>query len=425
MQRSAHNKAGLGVWTGLPCIALLGLSIGCHADYEANAPDGMASAKTQNVSTPLVRGGIIGWVWEDADANGARGPGERSLNGVTVYLDINDDGVRGANEPSTQSDAAGLYFFADLEPGEYAVRQEVPFGYRNVTGGEGPAMSEPTVISNRDPSVEIIGGDETELNEYPFMVAVGAVLNGRFSQFCGGSLITDRWVVTAAHCTGGPPERLGVLAGTNNVDDGSGQLLRVKATHVHPAWNGSVIDGYDIALWELEAPVALRDSGLESAAMLSANDASLAAVGTLATTIGWGVSSIGSTLLQDVHLPVSDEQVCEETYRNLYGSVNNFETQICGSVPEGGIDACQGDSGGPLAVRDPATERWMLAGITSYGNGCALPGFPGVWGRVSALSDWARATAVEPSRVHRLTVRNRVIQFIEFGNQSTRYQPSR
>ncbi|MCG8419048.1 MAG: trypsin-like serine protease, partial [Proteobacteria bacterium] len=174
------------------------------------------------------------------------------------------------------------------------------------------------------------------------------------------------------------------------------------------------------------APVALRDSGLESVAMLSADNARLAAIGALATAIGWGVSSIGSTLLQDVHLPVSDERVCEQVYRNLHGpALDNFETQICGSVFEGGIDACQGDSGGPLAVRDRATERWMLAGVTSWGEDCALSGFPGVWGRVSALSDWARATAVEPSRVHRVTVRDRLVQFITFGNQSTLYQPSR
>ncbi|MCG8425298.1 MAG: trypsin-like serine protease [Proteobacteria bacterium] len=422
MQRFAYNKTGLGAWTGLSCIALFGLSIGCHADDEARVEDGLASAKTQSFSAPLVRGGIIGWVWDDADADGKRGAGERSLDGVTVYLDINDDGVRGADEPSTQSDAAGLYFFADLAAGEYAVRQEVPFGYRNVTGGEGSAMPEPAVISNQRPSVEIIGGDETALNEYPFMVSVGIVIAEQFFHFCGGSFITERWVVTAAHCSETSQiENLRVLAGTNNVDDGSGQLLRVKAIHLHPGWASSVLEGYDMALWELEAPVALRDSELESVTMLSADNAALADSGILATTIGWGVSDLGSALLQDVHLPIFDDQICEE----VYSYASNFDTQICGGVTEGGIDACQGDSGGPLVVRDPATDRWMLAGVTSWGNGCALPGFPGVWARVSALSEWAVATAVEPSRVHRLTVQDRLFHFIEFGNQSTRYQPSR
>ncbi|MCG8416947.1 MAG: trypsin-like serine protease [Proteobacteria bacterium] len=423
MQRFAHNKAGLGAWTGLSCIALLGLSIGCHADDHANSSDGMTSAKTQTVSASLVRGGIIGWVWDDADANGARGPGERSLDGVTVYLDINDDGVRGADEPSTQSDAAGLYFFLDLEPGEYAVRQEVPFGYRNVAGGEGPALPEPAVISNRDPSVEIIGGDETELNEYPFMVSVGVVVDDRYFHGCGGSLITDRWVVSAAHCFDPrQAEALRVLAGTNNTQDGSGQLFRVKALYVYPGW-GSDRRG-DMVLLELKAPVALRDSGLESVTMLSADNAALADSRTLATTIGWGASDRDSTLLQDVHLPIVDNKACYDAYASI-NLVVNPETEICGGATEGGIDACQGDSGGPLVVRDPATDRWMLAGVTSWGEGCALPGFPGVWARVSALSEWARATAVEPSRVHRLTVQDRLFHFIEFGNQSTRYQPSR
>ncbi|MCG8424724.1 MAG: hypothetical protein MJE77_43090 [Proteobacteria bacterium] len=79
-----------------------------------------------------------------------------------------------------------------------------------------------------------------------------------------------------------------------------------------------------MTILELEAPVALRDSGLESVTMLSADNAALANAGTLATAIGWGVSDLGSTLLQDVHLPIFDDQACDDAYSN----VDNLDVDV-------------------------------------------------------------------------------------------------
>ena len=377
-------------------------------------------------------GFIFGIVWNDADGNGQFGDNERGLQGVTVYLDANNNGVRDSGEQTKSTNRLGIYAFFNLAPGEYVVRQQVPFGWRNVTGGTVPDTPAATATTRVDPVTAIIGGDITTPGEYPFMVAVGVLTDQGFRQFCGGALLTDRWVITAAHCSDGlDPAIAGVLAGTNNLNDGSGQVLTVKQIVLHPHYviaptepglPFGVAAGFDVALWELDVPVALGGkSGLQTVGMLSAENDVLADVGTLATAIGWGVSDLDSDLLQDVHLPIFDEAVCADVY---FTSIN-FETQICGGAPEGGIDACQGDSGGPLLVRDFDSNQWKLAGLTSYGNGCALPGNPGVWARVSVLSEWAEAIAVDPSRVHRFSVQPGSAKFAAFGNRSTRFEPSR
>jgi secreted trypsin-like serine protease len=369
------------------------------------------------------RGQIAGFVWDDADGNGQLNRGDRPLHDVRVYLDINDNGVRDPEDGSTTTNALGAYHFDDLEAGDYSVRQEVPFGFRNTVGGEGVAAA-PAVVSSA-PSVNIIGGAEAPIEAYPFMVAVGPSFDGQFFQFCGGSLISDRWVVTAAHCTEGfPIEFASVLVGTDNVSDGSGQVLAVKALHIHPDYTltpaeptgepVSVLAGFDIALWELADPIALADSSLNTVEMLRAGT-DLDATGTLATALGWGTSDRDSDLLQQVHVPIFDQKACHDVYSDAI----NFETQICAGVPEGGIDACQGDSGGPLLVRSRDRQEWRLSGITSYGNGCALPGNPGVYARVSALSDWVEATARELSRVHHVSLRTDRTELASFGNETT------
>ncbi len=409
---------------------LTSLSFLWIASAASESSEKTSDQNTRHFSFP---GLVYGFVWDDIDGDGKLDFRERGLEDVVVYIDANDNGIREEHEISTTTNHGGFYLFTRLPQGDYVIRQETPFGWRNVSGGEGVDVTSSAPVQNSGTITPyIIGGAETEPNEYPFMVALVDVFGESFFQFCGGVLITDRWVATASHCsTSVDLSEVAILVGTNNVEDGSGQIVKIKDIHLHPQYvlsppnpgdPFSVEAGYDIALWELEAPVLLGQNGLETVSMLSPENQDLAAEQILATAVGWGANDIDSRLLQDVHLPISNVEECAAAYPFSI----NFETQICGAAPEGGIDACQGDSGGPLLVRDFNTEQWKLAGITSYGNGCALQGFPGVWARVSVLSDWAKQTAAEPSRVHRLTVApGSIVQRASFGNQTTRYEPSR
>lgn len=425
-------------------------------------------------SEPTV-GSISGMVWIDNDDDKEVDTTEYIVNNIVVYLDHNENGVLDDGEPSVRT-RDGYYRFSDVEPGTHTVRQVVPFGQRNTAVMSGtrsfaqifralsgtrrsPVMQKSIVQESHYPQIDvdsvgdgfvssrkgsrpsysgestkIIGGHHASEREYPFMAAMGMLEDGVFGQFCGGALITDRWVVTAAHCS--PFEILegeeyAVLLGTEDVFGEGGIVRTVRSVHIHPDYDDDSIDiESDIAIWELSQPVELEPGSIETVSMLTQTNAFLASEGALATTIGWGVSDLDeSGRLQEVNVPIFNMRSCAENYNGDESNeaVERFAaTQVCAGVPEGGIDACQGDSGGPLVVRDNFRRQWKLAGVTSWGNGCGEPGFPGVYARVSNLSDWVKQIARETSSAAVVTVGGRnESQWhprVMFGNRVTRGQ---
>ncbi len=231
---------------------------------------------------------------------------------------------------------------------------------------------------------EIVGGQAADPGEYPWQ-AMLLDQDGRFA--CGGTLIDPQWILTASHCTDGTAITTIVLGAHQRAAaaESSRQTIPVDQIIPHPAYNNSTFDN-DIALIRLSRP-ALLNQRVALIAPIGADQAALISAGTVAVVTGWGTTSEGgnlATALQEVAVPLVSHSACSAAYASEL-SVNMF----CAGLRAGGKDSCQGDSGGPLIVPDSTTPAgWQVAGIVSWGNGCARAGYYGVYTNVINYSSW-------------------------------------
>ncbi|MCP4111136.1 MAG: serine protease [Desulfobacteraceae bacterium] len=235
-------------------------------------------------------------------------------------------------------------------------------------------------------SARIVGGEEADPGAWPWITAlVKAHINSLFSgHYCGGTLIHSKWVLTAAHCTEitdcnyMTPEDVNVVLGVHDLKTDIGERVKVKRIIRYPFYDCVSLDS-DIALLELERSVSYP------AIQLASGENTFE--GKVAIVMGWG-STTGrrgyAEKLQQVTVPIVSNRTCDEAFT----SDEITDNMICAGYSKGGKDACQGDSGGPLIVQD--NSAWKLAGIVSWGQGCAKPNYYGVYTRVSRYYDWIR-----------------------------------
>ncbi|XP_008070348.1 kallikrein-14 [Carlito syrichta] len=224
---------------------------------------------------------------------------------------------------------------------------------------------------------KIIGGYTCVQNSQPWQAALMA---GPWRHFlCGGALLSDQWVITAAHCA---RPILRVYLGKHNLRrwEATQQLLRVTRQVTHPYYNSRTHDN-DLMLLRLEKPVTL---GRAVRPISLPKDCP--SPGTPCIASGWG--TISSPIaryphsLQCVNINITPDQVCRRAYP---GAIT--PGMVCAGVPQGGKDSCQGDSGGPLVCRGE------LQGLVSWGmERCALPGYPGVYTNLCKYQDWIKQT---------------------------------
>ncbi|KAH8383184.1 hypothetical protein KR009_007187, partial [Drosophila setifemur] len=221
----------------------------------------------------------------------------------------------------------------------------------------------------------IVGGFPADIAAIPYIVSIQ--LYG--VHHCGGSIINNRTILTAAHCLAGMSRHLlKVKVGGTKRDSKDGQIYAVASVHHHEKWSAKTMD-YDIGMLRLTTPLIF--STKVKAIKI---DPKKVADGVFATIAGWGFTSnngASSEGLRYARVPIINQSAC----RKLLGK-RVTDRMICAGYLRGGTDSCQMDSGGPLVVRE------QLVGIVSWGVGCALANKPGVYSRLEALFPWVNKT---------------------------------
>lgn len=239
----------------------------------------------------------------------------------------------------------------------------------------------------------VVGGSPASIGDAPWQVALIDRSAGSdwYGQFCGGSILSATWVITAAHCLdwGISAKRLMVLSGSDFLTSSGLTGIQVRRFIIHPAWNPSTNEN-DVGLIELTRPITLNPGIAERIALPAATPV----VGSMARVTGWGntssVSSVYPDYLQKAEVEIFSDAYCQSGSR--YGSDYEADLMVCAGAPDFSRDTCQGDSGGPLAVF--VADHWELQGVTSFGVGCAQAPYPGVYAEIYPFAGWIRSVIV-------------------------------
>ncbi|XP_043923954.1 transmembrane protease serine 6 [Protopterus annectens] len=232
-------------------------------------------------------------------------------------------------------------------------------------------------------SNRIIGGTDSLEGEWPWQ----ASLQVQGYHHCGGALISDKWVVTAAHCfqddSLASPSVWTVYLGKNklNMTSKNEVSFKVKKIVVHQYYDYDNHD-YDIALLQIERPV-MKTPFVQPVCL--PDSAHIFQPGIKCWVTGWGAVKEGgdnTNILQKADVQVISQDICNWSYQYKI-----TPRMLCAGYAKGEKDACQGDSGGPLVCEEPS-GRWFLGGLVSWGIGCARPYYYGVYTRMTKLVSW-------------------------------------
>ncbi|MFE2429067.1 S1 family peptidase [Streptomyces sp. NPDC059373] len=222
-----------------------------------------------------------------------------------------------------------------------------------------------------DVHADIVGGSTTTTTTYPFMMQI---TDASQNQFCGGTLVSSKKVVTAAHCmVGETTSSVRVVGGRTYLSGTNGTVSKVSKIWINPAYTDAT-NGDDVAVLTLSTAMSYT-----TASYVSSSDTGVYAAGTTARILGWGTTSesgSSSNQLRTATVPIVSDSSCKSSYGSDFVATD----MVCAGYTSGGVDTCQGDSGGPLLIGG------VLAGITSWGEGCAEAGYPGVYTRLTTFS---------------------------------------
>ncbi|CBY15051.1 unnamed protein product [Oikopleura dioica] len=238
---------------------------------------------------------------------------------------------------------------------------------------------------------KIVGGVEAIPHSWNFIVSLQ--WDGHF---CGGSILNENWVLTAAHCCEDGMEGTDVVVGIHGLND-EGQVRSVHHAVNHPRYGEDDSMAGDICLVHFMEPLELDGMNANVACLPEMMDG-MKLGGEMPMqdcfVAGWGALQQGGgspNELQSLRVPIIDSDIC--TMPSIYGGDIIPEWEICAGYLEGGKDSCQGDSGGPLVcVKDGEPVQ---IGVVSWGIGCAQPDQPGVYASVAKALPWIESTILD------------------------------
>ena len=258
---------------------------------------------------------------------------------------------------------------------------------------DGPGTSVDAATGDEDGvDAGIVGGSPIDIRSAPWQAAL-LIRTGSGTNLCGGTIIDSSWILTAAHCFK-TSRQVSVAVGVSRLDEAIAVAEPARRVLTHPLFNPTNFTN-DVALVELTTPVDLNGIDRVAVALPSFVGPPWPIERTPARVSGWGTTAAyppNSTnpatglpqQLQSADIEIlarQDDPVC-----GGYGASFRTSEMICAGLVTGGVDSCQGDSGGPLVIR--SRDRWVVAGVVSFGAGCATAGFPGVYTRVTTYLPW-------------------------------------